>query len=109
MNPKDTGSPWAILISLVAVVLMILLYSLFGTVEVVFENDEFVITRHENARALSNIELPDEATLYFVVGAEDAVIDDPSDIQAEIMKTLIVNLVTFKWQESDHIIVLHTK
>ena len=107
--PRDTSSPLAMLIGILAIVLIILLYSVLGTVEVVFENDDFVISRQENVRVISNIEMPDEATEYYVVGAEDVIIDEVGDIKGEIMKTLILNLVTFKWQESDHIIVLHAK
>lgn len=107
--PRDTSSPLVMLIGLFAIVVIILLYSVLGTVEVVFENDDFVISRQENVRAISNIEIPDEAEEYYVVGAEDVIIDDEADIKSEISKMLILNLVTFKWQESDHIIVLHTK
>ena len=107
--PRDTGSPFAILIGLAVTVLLVFLYSVFGTVEVVFENDDFVISRQENVRAISDIEIPDEATEYYLVGNETVVVDEVDDIKSEIMKTLIINLFTFKWQESDHIIVLHTK
>ena len=107
--PRDTGSPLAVLIAILSIVLMIFLYSVFGTVEIVFENDDFVISRQENVRAISDIEIPDEADEYYVVGAEDVIIDDADDIKAEIMKTLVLNLFTFKWQEDDHIIKLHTK
>ena len=107
--PRDTGSPLTMLIGLLAIVLLVFLYSVLGTVEVVFRNDEFVISRQENVRVISDIEIPDEATEYYVVGNETVIVDDVSDIKSEIMKTLIINLVTFKWQESDHIIELHTK
>lgn len=107
--PRDTSSPLVMLIGLFAMALMLLLYSLLGTVEVVFENDEFVIDRQEDVRVISTVEIPDEATEYYVVGNEEVVVDEPSDLKKQIMKTLILNLFTFKWQESDHVIVLHTK
>ena len=111
--PRDTGSPLAVLIAILSIVLLIFLYSVLGTVEIVFEvtyeNEDRVISRQENVRAISDIEIPDAADQYYVVGAEDVIIDDADDIKAEIMKTLVVNLFTFKWQEDDHIIRLHSK
>lgn len=107
--PKDTNSALAVLISLLAVVVLIFLYSVLGTVEVVFENDDYVISRQENVSAFSKVDVPDEAEAYYVVGNNGVVIKEAGDLKSEIMKTLIVNLITFKWQESDHIIVLHTK
>ena len=107
--PRDTSSPLAVLIALLAVVVLIFAYSVLGTVEIVFENDDYVIDRQENVSALSQIDIPDEAEAYYIVGNKNVVVDEAGDLKSEIMKTLIINLITFKWQESDHVIVLHTK
>ena len=104
MKQKLPGS--AGFLSVIAAVLLILaIYTVLGTVDLVFIQDGRQISRMDNVNMLTEITLP-EGNLTYTVGDETEAFETVDDLKAQIGVTLIGNLFSFKWQEIDHVITI---
>ena len=114
-----------IISSLVAVVLIICFYAILGTVDLVFikevkEGNDVIssneVARIENASAISDLELTrwdikDYEELEFTYGEGENQKDfaDNFELRFEIAKTVVINLVTFNWDDADQVIIFKSK
>lgn len=113
-----------IISSLVAVVLIICFYAILGTVDLVFikevkEGNKVIsneVARIENASAISDLELTrwdikDYEELEFTYGEGENQKDfaDNFELRFEIAKTVVINLVTFNWDDADQVIIFKSK
>ena len=108
--------PAGIAAALIAVLVIIFVYSLFATVDLVFMKGENEVCYLENVRVFSDIAVEAEdikggKELEFTYVSNGVTKDYNADFEfrIEIVKTVLVNFFTFKWQESDNVIVLHAK
>ena len=93
-------------LSVIAALLIILIvYTLLGTVDLVFMHEGRQISRMDNVNMLTEITLP-EGNLTYTVGDETEAFETVDDLKAQIGVTLIGNLFSFKWQEIDHVITI---
>ena len=114
-----------IISSLIAVVLIICFYAILGTVDLVFikevkEGNDVIssneVARIENASAISDLELTrwdikDYEELEFTYGEGENQKDfaDNFELRFEIAKTVVINLVTFNWDDADQVIIFKSK
>lgn len=109
---KDKAIRFAGIISIfAAIALMILVYALCGTVDLVFVNGEEEY-RQENVSVFSDIDVyvgdGEEPINYtFVSGGETIPLKgNEIDFKVKIVTTLVENLFTGKWEEWDQVITL---
>ena len=98
---------------LLALVLLLVVYTLLATVDLVFMKGDFQVARMENVRVVSDLthDAEDVITgeeLEYTYG-DGKTFGGDFNFRIEIAKTLIVNLFTFKWEDADHVIVLTAK
>ena len=115
-----------IISSLLAIVLVTCFYAILGTVDLVFikevkDEKEVVISSNEVARledvsAISKIQLTrwdikDYEELEFTYGEGENQKDfaDNFDLRFEIAKTVVINLVTFNWDDANQVIIFKSK
>ena len=99
--PRSTG-----IISVVVSVLIVLtIYTLLGTVNLVFMKDGRQVSRQEGVNMFSDIELP-EGELTYTVNGETKPLEYIGDLKAEIGVTVLTNFLSFKWQERDNVITI---
>ena len=109
--PRYAGLISAVL----AVVLVVAIYAMLGTVDLVFVNNDKETYRQENVSMFSDIDVvTDEAgepvEYTFVSGNQVMPLNgNETDFRFTIAKTLLENLFTFKWQPMDQVIVLTAK
>lgn len=87
----------------IAVVVIVVIYALCGTVDLVVMKDGKEVSRQEDVSMVSNIDLPEGELTY---GSENQPLDNLADLKVEIGVTVVTNLVSFKWQESDNVIII---
>ena len=99
---------------LLALILVLAIYTLLGTVDLVFMKGDFQVARMEDVRVFSDLELDvedvitgEELEYTYGEGAKD--FNGDFNFRIEIAKTLVVNLFTFKWDATDNVIVLTAK
>ena len=97
-----------------AVALLISIYAVLGTVDLVFMNGSEEVYRMEGVNMLSDIELPSDEVdenmeFTYVSGEETKDFGDPTEFKFHIAKTLVENLFSFKWEKLDHRIILTAK
>lgn len=94
-------------LSVIAALLIILIvYTLLGTVDLVFMHEGRQISRMDNVNMLSEITLP-EGDLTYTVGEETGSFETVEELKGQIAVTLLSNLFGFKWQEIDHVITIN--
>ena len=94
-------------LSVIAALLIILIvYTLLGTVDLVFMHEGRQISRMDNVNLLSEITLP-EGDLTYTVGEETGSFETVEDLKGQIAVTLLTNLFGIKWQEIDHVITIN--
>ena len=94
-------------LSVIAALLIILIvYTLLGTVDLVFMHEGRQISRMDNVNLLSEITLP-EGDLTYTVGEETGSFETVEELKGQIAVTLLSNLFGFKWQEIDHVITIN--
>ena len=104
MKQKLPGN--AGVLSVIAALLIILIvYTLLGTVNLVFMHEGRQISRMDNVNLLSEITLP-EGDLTYTVGEETGSFETVEELKGQIAVTLLTNLFGFKWQEIDHVITI---
>ena len=105
------------LLSLVVALVIILgIYGLFGTVDLVFMNGENEIHRMDDVNVLSDLTISDEdmetegkLEFTYTSGNVEKPFGDNIEFKIEIVKTVLVNFLTFNWQEADQVIILNAK
>lgn len=101
-----------ILSVILAVVLLVLIYALLGTVDLVFVNDGKEVCRQENVSVFSDIEVDvgsaeDPIQYTYLSGDEVKPLEgNETNFRIKIATTLVENLFTFKWNENDQVITL---
>ncbi len=92
---------------LLAVVIILAIYTVLGTVDLVVlkpdGNQDHVI---EDVNILSDIELP-EGELTYTVNGEEKPLENIADLKADIGITVLTNFFSFKWQERDNVIIIN--
>lgn len=105
-----------------ALVLMIATYAAFAKVDLVFMKDGEEVCRQDNVCALSAIDDPaenipdgvfsegEEICFTYVNDGENVDFDHSSfEFRGIIVKTVMTNLIEFKWSEASQVIVLTAK
>ncbi len=105
---------------ILALAILLLAYAAFGRVDLVFKMDGEELCRQENVCALSKINdpidsIPDgvieegkELKFYFTDGDENVYFTDSSmRLRVKIVKTIMTNLVTFKWGEASQFVIIN--
>ncbi|MBQ8414724.1 MAG: hypothetical protein IJX58_05740 [Clostridia bacterium] len=99
---------------ILALILLVVIYTLLGTVDLVFMKGDFQVARMEDVRVISDLELSAEDVitgeeLEYTYGEDNKDFNGDFNFRFEIAKTLIINLFTFKWEATDNTIVLTAK
>ena len=99
-----------------AIVVIVLIYALFGTVDLIYTHEGREVYRQDNVSCITSIEYdctdPDtgEVLEFTYKSGEDVIkYDNKGSLGAEIPKLLITNLFSFKWKAVDHVITLEAK
>lgn len=101
--PRYAGIVAAIL----AITLIAGLFSIFGTVDLIFVKDGYEVKRTENVSVLSDIDLYTEegAELQYTYefdGAEHVIDENQANLREHIVYTVLLNAITFKWGAEDN-------
>lgn len=98
--------------SVIALALIVVLYAAFATVDLVFVKDGYEVSRQEDVSVLKEVELyegnGEESYTYTFTSGDETVelADDCSNLKTEIVKTVVLNLVTLNWgEEADDITI----
>lgn len=100
--------------AVLALVLVLAVYTLLGSVDLVFMKGDFQVARMDDVKVWSDLTLDAEDVitgeeLEYTYGEDNKDFNGDFNFRLEIAKTLIVNLFTFKWEATDSIIVLTAK
>ena len=106
ITPRSAGIFSAIL----ALVLLICIYTMLGTVDIVFLQDGREMYRINDAGIFSDLTAPEADGVYvYTADGVEKEFSDSFEFRAHIGTTVILNLVSFKWDEADNIIEIHDK
>ena len=99
--------------ALLGIIIVLLVYTLLGTVDLVFMKGNLQVARMEDVRVISDLQLDAEDVLTgeeleFTYGEGKTYAAD-MNLRFEIAKTLVVNLFTQKWDNADQVIVFEAK
>lgn len=99
--------------ALLGIIIVLLVYTLLGTVDLVFMKGDLQVARMEDVRVISDLQLDAEDVLTgeeleFTYGEGKTYAAD-MNLRFEIAKTLVVNLFTQKWDNADQVIILDAK
>ena len=104
---RNTG-----IVSLIfAVIILLIIYTLVGTVDLVFREDGREVYRIEDANVFADLTIPDEdgASFYYSTDLGEKMFSDSIEFRIEIAKTVFTKLINFEWEEMDSYIVLNQK
>ena len=118
INPKPlSAGAFSVILALV---LILLVYAAFGRVDLIFKLGDDEICRQENVCFLSAINDPtnsipdgfvgegEELKFYFVDGDENVYFSDSSmRLRVKIVKTVMTNLITFKWGDASQFVIIN--
>ena len=103
LMPRYAG----IVAAIVAIALVMGVYAMFGTVDLVFKNSEGnEVSRQENVSLFTEIEL-DHGFTYYYEG--EVINEDQSSVKKDIPLCLIVNAATFNWDKEANDLVIDVK
>lgn len=107
MNFKPARS--AELFFSLAVVIILVAYAFIGSVDIIFKDGGREVHRIENATVLSELAGPegDDSVYSYTDDFGDHAFSDAADFRFEIVKNVFINFFTFRWEESDNVIVLY--
>ncbi len=105
ISPRSAG----IISTVLALVIIICVYTLFGSVDLVFKQDGTEVYRIEDASLFSELTLPEGDGNAYTYGEAGAEFGDTFEFRFEIAKTVLVNFVTFKWDAADNVIELNAQ
>jgi hypothetical protein len=100
--------------ALLGIILVLVVYTLLGTVDLVFMKGDFQVARTEDVRVISDLQIENVIEdvkieeLEFTYGEGKTYAADMT-LRVEIAKTLVVNLFTQKWDAADQVIILEAK
>ena len=102
-----------LLAALLGIIIVLLVYTLLGTVDLVFMKGDLQVARMEDVRVISDLQLDAEdiltgEELEFTYGEGKTYAAD-MNLRFEIAKTLVVNLFTQKWDNADQVIIFESK
>lgn len=102
-----------LLAALLGIIIVLLVYTLLGTVDLVFMKGDLQVARMEDVRVISDLQLDAEDVLTgeeleFTYGEGKTYAAD-MNLRFEIAKTLVVNLFTQKWDNADQVIIFEAK
>ena len=102
VNPRSAG----IISIILAVVLLLGIYTLLGTVDLVYMKDGKQSAVQEDVRVFSEIHFP-EGELSCTVNGEETAINSVNDLRVQIGATVLSNFLGFKWTEEDNVIIVN--
>jgi hypothetical protein len=92
--------------AIIAIALVMGVYAMFGTVDLIFQKDGYEIGRQENVSLFTEIELEPGST-YCYEG--EIINEDQSVVKNDIPLCLIVNAITFNWDQEANDFVIEVK
>ncbi len=95
-----------IVAGIIAITLILGVYAMFGTIDLVFEKDGYEIGRQENISLFDEIEL-EPGSDYYYEGVK--INEDQSVLKNDIPLCLIVNAATFNWDQEANDFVIQVK
>ena len=102
--------------AIVALVLIVVLYTTLGTVDLVFMQGEEELHRMEDVSVISSLEVTeeeipgvDEMSFTYTSGDATKTFNDGFEFRFEIAKTVLLNFITFKWESENQVITLNAK
>ncbi len=112
-----------VLAAVLGVLVLVLIFVFVGTVDLVYMNNGREVYRQNGVGVFADVDDPNEKmheefrtegeTIEFTytIGEDQKDFDpeDPKNLKADIVKTLLTNLFTFKWDELDNDIVFEAK
>ena len=105
-----------IISAILAVVIILAIYIMLATVDLVFIKDNHEIYRMEDVGVFSdltvdpaNVEGGLDLEYTYKSGEEIKDFEDSSAVKVEIAKTVLINLITFKWEPHNNVIVMNAK
>lgn len=104
---RNTGIASLIL----AVVILLVIYTLTGTVDLVFRKDGREVHRIEDASVFADLSIPDGESKSFYYSTElgEKQFSDSVEFRIEIAKTVLTKLINFEWEEMDSYIILNQR
>lgn len=110
INRRNAG----LFAALLGIIVVLLVYTLLGTVDLVFMKGDLQVARMENVRVISDLQLDVEDVitgeeLEYTYGENGKLYAPDMNLRIEIAKTLVVNLFTQKWDNADQVIVFEAK
>ena len=110
--PNNAG----IISTVVALPFVIMIYMLFGTVDVIFVHEGREVYRQNNVSAITKVEYDctdpktgEELEFTYDLGDGETKHYNESKFSFEVSKLVLTNLFAFKWQPEDHVITLEAK
>lgn len=89
-----------------AILLCLVIYLLFATVDVVFISEDCEIYRLNDVSVISDLSIPEGYEATYVYGDAGAEFNDGIEFRLQIGTTLLTNLFTFKWEDTDNVITV---
>lgn len=107
ISPRNAGLVSAIL----ALVIIICIYTALGSVDIVFKQGERQVYRLDDVSVFSELTVPEGDDNVYTYGEEgnEKEFGDTPEFRFHIATTVLLNLVTFKWDEASNIIELNAK
>ena len=103
LMPRYAG----IVAAIIAIALVVGVYAMFGTVDLVFKNSEGLeVSRQENVSMFTEIELDPGFTYYY---EGEVINEDQSALKNDIPMTLILNAATFNWDKEANDFVINVR
>ena len=100
--PQSAG----IISIILAVVLLLAIYTLLGTVDLVYMKDGIESAVQEDVNVFSSLHFP-EGEISCTVNGEETVINSVNDLRVQIGTTVLTNFLSFKWTEEDNVIIVN--
>lgn len=106
----------SIISAVLGLVLILVIYIMLSSVDLIFIKDQHEIYRMEDVGVFSDltvdvekVEGQQDLEYTYTSGEETKAFDDSFDFRIEIVKTTLINLITFKWEPHDQVIVMTAK
>lgn len=104
IRPRNAGTISVV----IAIVVLVAIYTLLGTVDLVFMQNGKEVSRQEDVNVFSTVELPEGDLSYTVDGATKT-LGDPFELKTSIGVMVLNNFISLKWQEEDSVISIDIK
>ena len=106
---KSKFNPNAGLISvIVAAIVVVLCYTLFGTVDIVFTQNDNEFYSQRNVGMFTEFELP-EGEFSYTVNGKSQKVDEVGDLRMGIATVLFDNFINHRWESFDNRITVEKK